>query len=45
MKAKGFKSLRLKRFSIDTETFIISPNPETTALYGEMHPSTLIVIL
>ena len=27
------------------ETHIISPNPETTALYGEMHPSTPIVIL
>ena len=35
MKAKDFKSLILKRFSIDTEILIISPNPETTALHGD----------
>ena len=45
MKAKGFKSLRLNGFQFDTETLIISPNPETTALYGDMHSSTPIVIL
>ena len=37
MKAKGFQ--------FDTETHIISPTPETSALYGDMHPSTPIVKL
>ena len=45
MKAKSLNLYALKGFQFGTETHIIPPNPETTALYGDTHPSTPIVIL
>ena len=45
MKAKCLNIYALKGVLNLVETHIISPNPETTVLYGEMHPSTPIVIL
>ena len=44
MKSKCLNLCALKGFQFGTETDTIPLNPETTALYGDTHPSTPIVI-